>query len=97
MYRSTCKAVLAAARKDIGLKAVGMTGESRKTQKIVKAERERDALRERLGIHSEDYNTNDREVKNLTSEWKAEIWELKVSTTEAKKETWPIMRSLITN
>ena len=31
MYRPFCKAVLAAARRHIGLKAVGMTGENCKT------------------------------------------------------------------
>ena len=67
--------MLAAARKHIGLKAVEMTGEYGKTQDTAKAERERDELRERLEIHSEEYKAKDRQVKNFTSERKAEIWE----------------------
>ena len=71
MSRSFCKAVLAADRKHIGLKAMMMTGEYWKMQEIAKAEIERDELRERLGIHSEEYKAKDREVKNLTMERKA--------------------------
>ena len=96
MCRSFCKAVLAAVQKHIGQKAVGMTGEYGRTQEIAKAERERDELRERVRIHSEEYKTKDREVKNLTREQKTEIWE-KVTTAKAKKEMWSIMRSLTTN
>ena len=57
--------VIAAVRKHIGLKAVGMTGEYWKTCKIAKAEREQAELRERLGIHSKEYRAKDREVWNL--------------------------------
>ena len=67
MYQSLCKAVLAAARKHTGLKAVGMTGEYWKTCEIAKVERERDELRERMGINSEEYKAKGREVKNFTS------------------------------
>ena len=63
--------MLAADRKHIGLKAMMMTGEYWKMQEIAKAEIERDELRERLGIHSEEYKAKDREVKNLTMERKA--------------------------
>ena len=55
---------------------------------------EQDKLRERLGIHLEEYKAKDREVKNLTTERKAEIWERKVTTAKAKKEIWSILRSL---
>ena len=88
MYRSFRKAVLAAARKHIGPKAVGMTGEYGKTQEIAKAERERDELGERLGIHSEEYKAKDRKAMNFTSERKAEIGERMVTTVKAKKEMW---------
>ena len=46
---------------------MGMTGEYWKAQEIATAERERDELRERLGINSEEHKTKDREVKNLIS------------------------------
>ena len=75
MYRSLCKAVLTAAHKHIGLKAVGMTGEYWKTQEIATAERERDEFRERLENHSEENKAKDREVMNLTSERNAVTWE----------------------
>ena len=42
--------------------------------------RTKEELRERLGIHSEEYKAKDLEVKNLTSEQKAKIWERKVTT-----------------
>ena len=73
MYLSYCKAVLAAARKHIGLKAVEMTGEYWKTQEIAKAGMEQDKLRRRLEIHCEEYKAIAREVKNLTSEQKTKI------------------------
>ena len=97
MYRSLCKAVLTAAHKHIGLKAVGMTGEYWKMQEIATAERERDESRERLGNHSEEYRAKDREVKNLTSERKADISKQKVTTANTKKEMWSILRSLTDN
>ena len=62
--------MLAAARRHIGLKAVGMTGEYWMMQEIATAERERDELRESLAIHSEEYKPKDREVKDFTSEWR---------------------------
>ena len=65
--------MLIVTRKHIGLKSVGMTGKYWTTQEIAKADRERDELRERLGIHSEEYKAKYREVKNLTSERRAEI------------------------
>ena len=74
-----------------------MTGEYWKTQEIAKAERERDKLWERLGIHSEEYIDKDREVKNLSSERKDEILEQKMTTAKAKKETWSILRMYTTN
>ena len=89
--------MIADVRKHIGLKAVGMTGEYMKTQKIAKADRERDELRESLGIHSEENKANDREVTNLTSERKAEILEQKMTTAKAKKELWSILRSFTAN
>ena len=92
-----CKAVLAADRKLIGLKAVGMTGEYGKILEMAKAEIERDELRERLAIHSEECKAKDREAKNLTSERKDEIWEWKVTTAKAKKEMWSTLRSPTTN
>ena len=97
MYRSICKVVLAAARKHIGLKAAGMTGEYWKTQEIMKAERERDEHRERLGFHSEEYKAKDHEVKNLIGGRKAEIWVQKVTTEKARKEMWSILHSHTTN
>ena len=54
-------------------------------------------LREKLGIHSEEYKAKDREVKNLTSERKAEILERQVTAAKAKKEMWSILCSLTTN
>ena len=66
-------------------------------QEIAKAEGERDELRERLGIHSEEYKAKNQEVKNLTSERKADIWEWKVTMAKVKKEMWPILRSLTTD
>ena len=89
--------MLAAAKIHIGMKAERMSGECWKRQDLTKAERERDELRERLGIHSEECKAKDREVKNLTSERKAEILEMKVTTAEAKKEMWSILCSLTTN
>ena len=97
MNKSSYKAVHAAARKPIGLKAVGMTGEYWKTQDIVKADSERDKLSGKVRIHWEEYKAKDLEAKNLTSEGKDEIWERKVTTAKAKKEMWSIMRSLTTN
>ena len=64
---------------------------------MTKVEREQDELRERLGIHSEQYKAKDREVKNLTSERKAVIWEWKVTTVKAKKEMLSILCRLTTN
>ena len=68
IYQSFFKSVLTAATKHIGLMAVGVTGAYWKTQEIAIAERERDELRERLGIHSEECKANDRELVNLTSD-----------------------------
>ena len=51
-----------AARKNIGMKAVGMTGEYWKTNEIAKAEMEGNELRERQEIHSDEYKAKDREV-----------------------------------
>ena len=48
-----------------------MTGEYWKTQIIAKAERERDELRERMGIQSEEYKAKNRDIKNHSSERKA--------------------------
>ena len=59
-----------------------------KTQEIAKTERERDDLRETLGIHSSEYKAMDREVMNLTSERMTEIWERKVTMAETTKEMW---------
>ena len=56
------------------------------TREIATAESGRDKLREKLGIHSEEYKVNDREVKILTIERYAEIWERKVTSAKAKKE-----------
>ena len=74
-----------------------MTGDYWKTQEIAKAERERGELRERLGIHSEEYKSKDREVKNFPSERRSDIWERTVTTAKAKKEMWSILRRLTTN
>ena len=60
---------------------MGITGEYWKTQEIKKLERERDELRERLEIHSEEYK-----VKDLTIEQKAEILERKVTTVKTKRD-----------
>ena len=60
MYRPFCKATLAASGKHIRLKAGGMTGEYWRTEEVAEAERERDELRERLGIHSEEYKANSK-------------------------------------
>ena len=66
-------------------------------QEIATAERDREELRERLGIHSEENKAKGQEVKDLTSELKAETWERKVTTAKTKKEMWSILRSLTTN
>ena len=51
MYRYFYEAVIAAARKHIGLMAVGMTREYWYAQEIAKADMEQDELRERFGNH----------------------------------------------
>ena len=89
--------MLAAARKHVGLKGVGMTGEYWKMREIAKAERERYELSERLGIHSEECKSKDEEVNSLTSEREAEIWERTVTTAKGKKEMRSIQRILTTS
>ena len=74
IYPSFFRAVLAAARRYIGLKVVGMTVEQLNRRKIATAEKERDELRERLGIHSQKNKAKNRVVKDLTSGQKPEIW-----------------------
>ena len=43
-------------------------------REIATADKEQGKLWESLGIHSEEYKATDLEVRNLASEWKAEIW-----------------------
>ena len=74
-----------------------MTGEYWKMQNIAKAERGKDEVSERLGIHSEEYKAKNCEIKELTSEWKNKIGKRNGTTAKTMKEMWSILRSLTTN
>ena len=83
MYRSFWKVVPAAAQENIGLKAVRMTGVPEDAGNLQNRERTGRA-KERLVIHSEEYKAKDREIKNISSERKADIMERKVTTANSK-------------
>ena len=74
-----------------------MTGEYWKTREITTEERERDELREGLGINSEEHKAKDLEVRNLTSKLTAEILKQNVTTAKGEKDMWSILRSLSTH
>ena len=93
-YERLCTAVLAAATKHIGLKAVGMSGECWMTKEIVDAEKERDEIRAHSGINSTDYKAKDKLVKAMLKSRKAEIWERRILSVKGKKEMWSVLRSL---
>ena len=59
-----------------------MTGDYWKMREIAKAEKDRDELRE---FTLKKYKAQDREVRELTSEQKSEIWKCKVSTEKGKQ------------
>ena len=82
-YESFCADILTAAKSHIGLKAVGMAGESWRTTEIFQAEIERDVARATSGIQSKQYKNRDAHLKRLVWERKAEIWERKVMKEKA--------------
>ena len=96
-YESFCAAILTAAKSHIGLKAVGMAGESWRTTEISQVEIERDTARATFGIQSEQYKDRDAHLKRLVRERKAEIWEQKVMKGKRTKEMWSILRNLTKN
>ena len=96
-YESFCAAILTTAKPHIGLKAVGMAGESWRTTEISQAEIEKNTARAASGIQSEQYKDRDAHLKRLVRERKAEIWERKVMKGKGTKEMWSILRNLTTN
>ena len=74
MYRSFFKDVFAADRRHIELNAVGMTGDKWKAHEIAAAESERDEIRERLGIHSDEFKAKERSQRTTPSNRRPRFW-----------------------
>ena len=93
-YNALCKAILAAAKGHIGLKAVGMSGESWRTIEISKAKAVKDTAKATFGIHSPDYKDLDAKLKRFVRDCNTDIWKRKVMKKKGTKEIWSILRSL---